>query len=177
MSSTTTSRRSAPSRSPASSPAPLVNAALLAAALGYGLWILVVRGRISWPPHELLAGAHTLAGCLALVGPIVLARRDANGGGLGELAWMTGGLLVWINDLAALVRGQYHDHSWVTPLGIAPMGLTILAVLLASWRLQGGGASRNWSWTNVVGWLLGLFWIGLALSTFLPEELRSFTPR
>jgi hypothetical protein len=50
------------------------------------------------------------------------------------------------------------------------MGLTILAVLLAGWRCRLVG--RNWSWTNVTGWLLGLYWVGMALVTFLPE--RSF---
>src|SRR5205814_152517 len=91
---------------PAALAPPLVNALLFGAALGCGLWILVTRGRISWPPHELLASAYALAGCLALVGPILLFRRDAAEGGLGDLIWLTGGLLVWVFDLAALARGE-----------------------------------------------------------------------
>ena len=41
--------------------------------------------------------------------------------------------------------------------------MTILAVLVAGWRCRLG--VRNWSWTNVTGWALGLFWVGMALST------------
>jgi hypothetical protein len=142
----------------------LANALLIGAAVGYGLWTLVGRGRVSWPPHDLLTNAYTLAGCLALVGPIVLARREAAAGGLGELLWMTGGLLVWVFDLAAALRGNFQTVAWTTPLGYQAMGLTMLAVLLAGWRLRSGG--RDWSWTNVTGWILGLFWVGMGLLSF-----------
>ncbi len=69
-----------PAGPPTVSP-PLRTVLLLTAAVAYGLWVLVVKGRVSWPPHELLSGAYTLAGCLALVGPALLARRDAGEGG------------------------------------------------------------------------------------------------
>jgi hypothetical protein len=75
---------------------------------------------------------------------------------------MTGGLLVWVFDGVALARGEWRTNAWVTPLGYQTMGLTILAVLLAGWRCRIAG--RGWSWTNVTGWVLGLFWVGLALS-------------
>ena len=48
---------------------PLFNALLLAAAVGYGLLLLVNHGRLSWPPNQLLASLYTVAGCLAVVGP------------------------------------------------------------------------------------------------------------
>lgn len=176
MSSTTTPRRSA-TKSPANTQAPLVNALLLVVAAAYGLWLLVDRGRVSWPPHELLSGAHTFAGCLALVGPLVLWRRDGAEGGVGELAWMSGGFLVWIHNIVALFGGRYNDHSWVTPIGIAPMGLTVLAVLLAGVWLRGGTGGRKWAWTNVLGWLLGVFWVSLAISSFLPPDLIDGLPR
>src|SRR5262249_20644186 len=98
---------------------PIVNAALVALALSYGLWLLIARGRLSWPPVELLSGASVLAGCLALVGPFVLARRDSSEGGLGELLWLTGGFLVWVFDLTALARGEVRGlaSAWVNPLG------------------------------------------------------------
>lgn len=157
---------SKPAAPSATSPSPpLANGLLLGAALGLGLWTLVDRGRVSWPPGDLLANAYTLAGCLALVGPIVLARREAGAGGLGELLWMTGGLLAWIFDLASAVKGTSAGRAWISPLGTQPMGLTILAVLLAGWRGRAGG--RDWSWTNVVGWILGLFWVGMGLATLL----------
>ncbi len=154
---------------------PLSTAVLLAAALSYGLWLLVSRGRVSWPPGELLANAYTVAGCLALVGPVVLARRDRSESGLGELLWMTGGLLVWVNDLAAVLRGEFRSLAWTTPLGYQPMGLALLAVLLAGWRLHGSG--RSWSWTNVIGWILGVFWVGMGLATLLPFGLLRVAPR
>jgi hypothetical protein len=144
------------------SSAPLMNAVLVGAALCYGLAILVSHGRVSWPPNQLLASLFTVSGCLAVVGPIVLARGEHEGG-LGELLWMTGGLLVWVFDAVALLRGDWRTMAWVTPLGYQTMGLTILAVLLAGWRCRITG--RSWSWTNVTGWVLGLFWVGLALST------------
>lgn len=172
------SKRAA-SKSPASAPAgaPLLNAVLMAGALAAGLYLLVARGRLSWPPTELLANAYTLAGCLALVGPIVLARRGGGEGesGLGDLLWMTGGALVWIFDLAAVLGGRGGATSWATPIHSRTMGLMVLAVLLAGWRTRGAG--RSWSWTNVIGWALGAFWVGLALAGLWPGRLASLAAR
>ncbi|CAN5899726.1 hypothetical protein BH23PLA1_BH23PLA1_11570 [soil metagenome] len=151
---------------------PLLNATLLGSAIGYGLWLLVQRGGISWPPRELLAGGFTLAGCLALVGPIVLnPRAAASEGGLGEFLWMTGGLLVWVFDLAAVSRGEMRSVNFATPLDPETLGLIVLAVLLAGWRAR--SRSWNWAWTNVIGWILAIFWIGLALMELLPDRLPS----
>lgn len=155
--------------STASGSSPLLNATLLLAAVGYALAILVARGRVGWPPHQLLASSATVAGCLALVGPIVLARSESAEGGLGELLWMTGGLLIWVFDLAALVRGQWQTTAWATPLDAQTMGLIIFAVLVAGWRSH--LAARNWSWTNVTGWVLGLFWVGMALASWIPNRI------
>ena len=44
------------------------------------------------------------------------------------------------------------------------MGLTMLAVLVAGWKC--GMADRNWSWTNVTGWVLSAFWVGMAFSSW-----------
>jgi len=145
---------------------PVFNAILLGAAVCYALVLLVDRGRMSWPPTQLLASLYTVAGCLAIVGPIVLARSDSGETALGELLWMTGGLLIWVFDFVAAVRGDWRSNAWVTPLSYQTMGLTILAVLLAGWRCRLVG--RNWSWTNVTGWILGLFWVGLAVASMLP---------
>ena len=160
------SSSSPPSSAPATASGPVFNAVLLGAAVCYGLAILVNRGRLAWPPNQLLASLYTVAGCLALVGPIVLVRGETGEAGLGELLWMTGGLLVWVFDAVAAVRGDWRTTAWVTPLGYQTMGLTILAVLLAGWRCR--VAVRGWSWTNVTGWVLGAFWVGLALSTIWP---------
>ena len=154
---------------------PVLNAILVGAAVCYGLAILVNRGRVSWPPNQLLASLYTVAGCLALVGPIVLARGESSEGGLGELLWMTGGLLVWVFDAVALIRGEWRTNAWVTPLGYQTMGLTILAVLLAGWRCRIAG--RGWSWTNVTGWVLGLFWVGMALTTMWPSRVGGLVSR
>lgn len=164
----TTKRAPAKPAAAAVAPAPLANAALLGAALASALWLLVSRGRLSWPPTELLDGALTLTGCLGLVGPIVLARRQGGEGGLGELVWMTGGMLLWIFDLAALARGEQRAAVLVNPLGARAMGLTMLAVVVAGLRQLGPG--RSWSWTNVLGWALGLFWIGMAAASFYPSR-------
>jgi hypothetical protein len=152
---------------PASSySSPVVNALLIATAVAYAAWLLVVRRQMSWPPGPLLANTYTVAGCLGLVGPVVLWRRERADWGLGDLAWIVGGLLAWVFDLAALATGEARSLSWATPMGYRSMGLAILAVLLAGWRLQGAG--RSWSWTNVVGWVLGVFWVAMGLATLVP---------
>jgi hypothetical protein len=160
----TSSRPSAAASGPAAGP--VLNALLVGAAVLYALSILVNRGAMSWPPHQLLASLYTVSGCLALVGPVVLARGEASESGLGELLWMTGGLLVWVFDAVAALRGAWRATAWVTPLGPQTMGLTILAVLLAGWRCR--VSWRGWSWANVTGWVLGLFWVGLAVVSLWP---------
>jgi hypothetical protein len=169
-------RRTAP-KPPASSttPPPLANALLLVVALGLGITTLVSRGRLTWPPTQLLASLYTVAGFLAMVGPIVLHRRDSTEIALGELLWMAGGLVVWVFDLASLARGEFRTASWSTPLGYQPMGLTILAVLLTAWRCKVAGTS--WSWTNVTGWILGLFWVAMAAYTLLPPRVLGVAMR
>jgi hypothetical protein len=162
-----TKRAPAKSPAPTSASSPLLTAVLLVSALGLGIGILVSRGRLSWPPTQLLAALFTLAGCLALVGPVLFAlRKEKTEGGLGELVWMTGGLIVWVFDLAAVVRGDWRRTAWATPLGYQAMGLTVLAVLLAGWKWR--SRARDWSWTNVAGWVLGLFWVGMGLATIAP---------
>jgi hypothetical protein len=154
-----------PPAGPALSASPLSTALLISASIGYGVWLLVDRGRLAWPPTDLLANASTLAGCLALVAPIILAKGRSDSA-LGEMLWMTGGLLVWTFDALALFTGGFRAVSWASPLNPQTMGLTILAVGAASWRLHGSG--RSWAWTNVVGWVLGLFWVSLALLAMMP---------
>lgn len=156
---------------------PVVNATLLVGALGCGLLILVQKGRMAWPPHDLLASLYTLAGCLALVGPFILARGEGSEGALGELLWMTGGLLVWVFDIVALSRGEWRTLAWSNPLSHQTMGLTILAVLLAGWKCGPVGRGWSWSWTNVTGWLLGFFWVGMALSATWPLRIASVASR
>jgi hypothetical protein len=156
------------SSSPGAASAPehaVTNALLLTAALGWGLSLLIQKGRLTWPPLALLSSLSTLAGCLALVGPLILARSGATGGSLGELVWLTGGLLTWLLDIVAVLQGSSRVLNWATPLGDRTMGLVILAVLVAGWRC--GLANRNWSWTNVTGWVLGAFWVAMAAWSWL----------
>ena len=147
---------------------PLVTTLLLGVALSYGVWTLVARGKLDWPPTQLLASIYTVAGCLALVGPIILSRKGPGDLGLGELIWMAGGLMIWIFDAASVARGEARSLTWATPLSYQPMGLTILAISLAGWRCRVGGA--NWSWSNVTGWTLGIFWVAMAAITLLPTK-------
>jgi len=158
-------KRASSSPGAASSPEHAVtNAILLTAALGWGFSLLIQRGRLTWPPLALLSSLSTLAGCLALVGPLILARSGGKEGSLGELVWLTGGLLVWLFDIAAALQGSSRGLNWATPLGDRTMGLAMLAVLLAGWRC--GLASRDWSWTNVMGWALGVFWVAMAAGSW-----------
>ncbi len=162
-------------RSSGPSSAPLGNAILLGVALCSGLGTLFARGRLEWPPTQLLASAYTVAGCVALIGPIVIGRRGSSEVGLGDLLWMVGGLVIWIFDGAALARGDRRSLAWATPLGYQPMGLTVLAVLIAGWRCRVAGAS--WSWTNVTGWLLGVFWVAMAGMTLVPTRILGLALR
>ena len=137
-----------------------------------GAALLVQKGRLTWPPYQLLSSLSTLAGCLALVGPLILIRSGEIEGSLGELLWLTGGLLVWFFDIEAVVQGRWKTMPWATPLNDRTLGLAILAVLLAGWKC--GLADRNWSWTNVTGWLLSAFWVGMAFcSWFLVPAVRA----
>jgi hypothetical protein len=91
---------------------------------------------------------------------------------LGELVWLTGGLLVWFFDIEAILRGQWRAVHWATPLPERTMGIAILAVLLAGWKC--GTGEWKWSWTNLTGWLLSTFWVGMAVcSWLLASPLRS----
>jgi hypothetical protein len=144
---------------------PVRTAILMLAALSYGFALLIQRGRLTWPPLALLSSLSTLAGCVAFVGPLVLARTGGKDASLGEMVWLTGGLLVWLFDAAAVLAGSGHSLAWATPLGDRTMGLAILAVLLAGWRC--GLAGIDWSWTNITGWILGLFWVGIAAGSWL----------
>ncbi|HKI17288.1 MAG TPA: hypothetical protein VKA15_05390, partial [Isosphaeraceae bacterium] len=67
---------------------PIINALLVGAALVWGVSLLVRGGRLTWPPYALMNSLSTLAGCLALVGPLVLIRNGAISGSLGELVWL-----------------------------------------------------------------------------------------
>jgi hypothetical protein len=152
-------------RAAASTGSAITNALLMAAALAWGLSLLVQRGRMTWPPYSLLSSLATLAGCLALVGPFILFRAGEIQGSLGELAWLTAGILIWTFDLAAVMQGQWRTIPWATPLSDRTLGLMVLAVLVAGWKC--GLAQRNWSWTNVIGCLLSAFWVGMALCSWL----------
>ena len=154
-----------PPRAAGSSGSAITNAILMAAAMAWGLNLLVQRGRMTWPPYALLSSLATLAGCLALVGPFILFRTGEIQGSLGELAWLTAGILIWTFDLVALVQGQWRTIPWATPLSDRTLGLMVLAVLVAGWKC--GLAQRNWSWTNVIGCLLSAFWVGMALCSWL----------
>lgn len=142
---------------------------LLAGAVGIAVWALVRRGGMEWPPRELLSGAFTVTGGLALAGPIALWLHGAGDDrGLGERVWMTCGLLTWLFDAAGLARGETRPNTLISPIPATTLGLFALAIVIAGWR--GRSDSNNWRWTNVLGWMLGLFWIGLAAWSLFPES-------
>jgi hypothetical protein len=162
------STRRASAQSTRSESAPnsaITNAFLVAASILWGISLLVQRGRLTWPPYELLSSLATLAGCMALVGPVILFRSSEVEGSLGELGWLTAGILLWLFNLVGVLQGQWKTIHWATPISDRTLGLTVLAVLLAGWRC--GLARRNWSWTNVAGWMLSAFWVAMALCSWL----------
>ncbi|RUL89003.1 hypothetical protein [Tautonia sociabilis] len=160
------SRGQAPNSSASSSPA--LNAALVLAAVGYGTMLLVDRRELSWPPRELLSSLATLAGCLAMVGPLLLWRKGAGEGTVGELTWMVGGLILWAFDLSALAVGRTRGMDWAAPVAPELLGPVILAVMVGGWRT--GRTAWSWTWTSVTGWLLGLIWVGMGALAMLPQR-------
>jgi len=159
-------KRAVPNSTRSASPSnhAIANALLVGAALLWGAALLIQKGRLTWPPYQLLSSLSTMAGCLALVGPVILVRSGEIEGSLGELMWLTAGLLVWFCDIEAVVRGNWQTLHWATPLTDRTLGLAILAVLLAGWKC--GLADRNWSWTNVTGWILSAFWVGMTFTAW-----------
>ncbi len=59
------------SKSGGSASRPIINALLVGTALLWGVSLLVRGGRLTWPPYALLNSLATLAGCMALVGPLI----------------------------------------------------------------------------------------------------------
>ena len=166
--------QAAPSPS-AQAASPMLTAALVLAAVGYGMMLLIDRRELSWPPRELMGSLATIAGCLAMVGPLLLWRRGGGEATLGELTWIVGGLLLWSLNLAALARGQTRGVDWASPIGPELLGPVALAVLIGGWRT--GRAAWSWTWTGVTGWVLGLLWIGLGVLEMLPQDRLPFLPR
>lgn len=158
-------------RAPAATPknsggggqSPLLSAVAIMAALGYGGVLLVQNGRLSWPPYNLLGSMFTVFGCIALVGPFILCRRAPGDAYLGELVWLTCGLLIWMHDLAFVARGDWKTAPWATPMSYQAIGLAALAIVIAG--RQCGIAAKSWAWTNVVGLILALFWVGMGVWT------------
>ncbi len=145
-----------------------INASIIVVALALGVWLMVDQRQMSWPPSQLLANLTTLAGCLALVGPLVLIRQDRSRAGVGDLVWLTAGCLTWLYNLAALTRGAFVLERAPNPSGSLVMGLAVLAVLIAGIRLLGMG--RNWTWTNITGLVLAVFWVLVGALTLLPPQ-------
>lgn len=148
---------------------PLVNALLLAGSLAYAIHLLVQAGAMRWPPTELFQAASTVAGCLALVGPLILWRSGIGAQpSLGDLVWLNCGLVVWVCNLISISRGEMPGKSWVAPIEPSLMGSLAIGCALASWK--GAGARWVWSWTSVVGSLLGLFWMLGAVASLIPGD-------
>lgn len=151
---------------------PLLSATLVLLAIGYGLMLLIDRREVSWPPRELLASLSTLAGCLAMVGPVLLWRVGSSEGTVGELTWIVGGLLLWTFNLSALASGQTRGLDWAAPVGPEVLGPVGFAVMVGGWRT--GRMAWSWTWTSVTGWILGLIWIGMAILALLPQQSNPF---
>jgi len=161
-----------PASAPSGSLSPVSTAVLIVSALAYGLWALVDQRALSWPPTELLAGLSTVAGCLALLGPILLwSRISGEPGGVGELVWFSTGVMLWFFNGLALVREGFRPEGWATSIGPDWLGPMALAVAIAGWRT--GRAAGSWSWTNILGAALGLVWIAMALFELLPASASS----
>ncbi len=156
-------KRGAPSAAGVGGSSPLYSSLILVGSVVYAVVLLVQKGRMSWPPYQLLASTFTLFGCVGLAGPLILARREPGQAFLGELVWLACGILILVYDLASISRGDWRTSTWPTPLSPQTLGLVALAVLLAGWRC--GIAAKSWTWTNMLGLLLALFWVSMGVWT------------
>jgi hypothetical protein len=77
---------------------------------------------------------------------------------------MVGGILVWLHSGLALLAGNFKLAAAPTPLSSQAMATVIGTVMIATWLLNGTG--RSWTWTNILGWLLGGFWVGLGVASY-----------
>ena len=83
------------------------------------------------------------------------SARPRSRGASASWGWLTAGILLWLFDIVAVLQGQKTIH-WGDAGSDRTLGLMVLAVLRAGRRC--GLARRNWSWTNVAGWMLSSFW-------------------
>lgn len=152
---------------------PAWNAALVAAAVAVAGYVLVARGRLSWPPRELIATSSTLVGCLTLIGPLILwTRRGDQPGSLGDLVWMACGLSAWAFGLSLWARGDVARLDWIAPAEPRILGAVAIAASVAAWRI--GRLRLEWSWTGVVGGCLALFWIATGMADSLARDPSRF---
>ena len=118
------------------------------------------------PPNQLFASLGTVAGCLAMIGPIcsIAATHPTR----DSASWVSDGGWPCRTDLRPrrLGPGELHSMYWATPLSYQPMGLTILAALISACccTVRAGRDERD-------GLDLGLFWVAMAASTLLPARM------
>lgn len=143
---------------PSGAPSPLLSAALVCLGVGHGLYLLVDRGAIGWPPSQLMGPASTLAGSVAMVGPIVLWKKvGGSDASVGDLVWMAGGLFLWLLDLSAIAEGRSGRMDWAVPAEPRVLGCFAVAVMVAGWT--SGHARWAWTWSGITGSILGGIWV------------------
>ncbi len=148
---------------PSSESAPLWNAVLVVGAIALAGYVLVVRGALSWPPHELTGSIGIVAGCLTLIGPLVLwGRRGEAGASLGDHAWMTCGVAAWLFALARWSIGGAPSLDWTAPVAPWVIGGVAASTACSGWRIA--GLRPAWTWTGVLGASLAVYWVVAGLA-------------
>jgi hypothetical protein len=161
---------------PVSMSRPAINFLIITAALLLFLRVSVRQGWVNWPPSNLSAILSALAGWVAIVGPLVLFRHEEQTGamGLGDRVWITTGIVIWLRFLQGVATGRIPGFDSITSL-VKPSDMAIITLAC----LIGGMISRPkrvyWTWTNLVGWGLGLCWLATVLIPSDPGLLGLLT--
>lgn len=161
---------------PVSLSRPAVNFVILSVALLLFLRVSVRQGWINWPPSNLAAILTAFAGWLALAGPLVLFRHEEQTGsmGTGDRVWIITGIIIWLRFLISVSSGRVPGFDSISTI-VKPSDMALISVAC----LLAGVLSRPkrvyWTWTNLVGWALGLCWVATVLIPSDPGLLGLLT--
>lgn len=147
---------------------PVLNLMILTGAGILFVRVGIRQGWIDWPPTQLGKILATLAGWIALAGPLVLFRHEEQAGsmGVGDRVWITTGLLLWLKLSLQIGTGNLPSVEAVTTLiDSRDMALVSAACLIGG--MMGKPKNSHWTWTNLVGWGMSVCWM---TSVLLPAD-------
>lgn len=153
---------------PLSMSRPFLNLLILSGAVILFVKVGIRQGWIQWPPANLGSILASLAGWIALAGPLILFRHEEQTGGMGigDRVWVTTGFLLWLKIAIQLFTGRFPSIEAVATI-VGPTDMALISMACLAGGLIGRPKSSHWTWTNLVGWGLSLCWLS---AVFLPAD-------